>query len=621
MLVASLLARPVAGGAERRPRAEPPDAVSYAELFRPQFHFTPARNWMNDPNGLVYFDGEYHLFYQYNPLGDTWGHMSWGHAVSPDLVHWRHLPVALPEADGIMAFSGSAVVDRSNTSGFGRRGVPPIVAVYTGHRVSDKNQAQYLAYSTDRGRTWTRYAGNPVLDIHSTEFRDPKVFWYAPTKRWVMVVALSAEHRVRFFGSPDLKQWTELGEFGPAGGTGGVWECPDLFELAVDGAPNERRWVLVVNINPGGVAGGSGCQYFVGSFDGTRFVPDAGSAEGGARWVDYGKDFYAAVSWSGLPPSDGRRILIGWLNNWEYGQQIPTSPWRSAQSLPREVRLRRDGDSVRLIQRPVAELARLRGVHTRLSNAIVAEGRDPLSGRRVDGDTLELVATLEVGTAREVGMKVRSGEGEETLVGYDVARGEAFVDRTRSGRVDFNPGFAGRHAGPLALEHGRVTLHVFVDRSSVEVFAGDGRLAITDQIFPSAASRGVALYTKGGKARLVALDVWRLRSAWGRPEGGRTDGTRPRHTRKPTAYGPGRSAPRSGNGDVRPGAANLAGANARSVTSRSEVTRVVAIEPSVTFAARTSQWSSSSGRDSSGLLPRTATASEQDAAPRTDGTY
>jgi fructan beta-fructosidase len=493
---------------------------SYTEPFRPQFHFTPAANWMNDPNGLVYLDGEYHLFFQYNPFADKWGHMSWGHAVSPDLVHWRQLPLALPEETGVMIFSGSAVLDSRNTSGLGTAGSPALVAVYTGYREADKRQAQHLAYSTDRGRTWTKYAGNPVLDIESTEFRDPKVIWHEPSRRWIMAVVLAAEHKVRFYGSPDLKQWAPLSDFGPLGAVGGVWECPDLFELPVDGDPGRTRWVLVVNLNPGGVAGGSGAQYFLGAFDGTRFTSDddAATLAASPRWVDWGSDFYAVASWWNVPPEDGRRLWIGWMNNWDYGQDIPTSPWRSAQSLPREVRLKAYGDGVRLIQMPVSELRRLRADHSAVSGTTVTPGGDPLAGRGISGDALEIVAVFEPAASSEFGLKVRKGASEETVVGYDVARGEAFVDRARSGRTDFSPKFTGRHAAPLPVEEGRVELHVFVDRSSVEVFANGGRATLTDQIFPGPASDGVSLYAKGGAARLVSLEAWKLRSAWSSPE-------------------------------------------------------------------------------------------------------
>jgi len=281
----------------------------YDETYRPQYHFTPAKNWMNDPNGPIYYKDEYHLFFQYNPFGNVWGHMSWGHAVSRDLVHWQHLPVAIPEENGIMIFSGSTVVDWHNSSGFCKEvsvAEPScLVAIYTGH--TEKLQTQNLAYSNDRGRTWTKYSGNPVLDLHMQDFRDPKVFWHEPSHKWVMVAALPTLHKVRFFGSTDLKHWSTLSDFGPAGGTAGVWECPDLFPLPVEGEGGQTRWVLSINLNPGGLAGGSGDQYFVGQFDGATFV-NANPAEQ-VLWADYGKDFYASTSFSNILATDGRLAL------------------------------------------------------------------------------------------------------------------------------------------------------------------------------------------------------------------------------------------------------------------------------------------------------------------------
>lgn len=490
---------------------------TYREPYRPQFHFTPARNWMNDPNGLVWFDGEYHLFYQHNPFGNTWGHMSWGHAVSPDLVRWDRLPVAIPEADGIMAFSGSAVVDWKNTSGFGRGGQPPLVAVYTGHR--EKNQSQFLAYSTDRGRSWTRYAGNPVLDVGKADFRDPKVFWYEPERKWVMALALAKEHKIAFYASPDLKKWTHLSDFGPAAAVGGVWECPDLFELPVDGDAKNTRWVLIVSLNPGGAAGGSGMQYFVGRFDGTRFTaedPPPSAAKGDAQplWADYGKDFYAAVSWSDVPPRDGRRIWIGWMNNWDYANQIPTTPWRSAQSLPRALSLRSTPDGVRLVQQPVDELRTLRGGRRQIGPRDIPAGTTPLDADGITGKAMEIVAELEAGGASGLGLKVRTGKGEETVIGIDPKTRRLFVDRTRSGQVNFHKSFSGRQTAPIRLDQGRVRLHVFVDWSSVEVFADDGAAVITDQIFPSPGSEGVSLFAEGSGARLVSFEMWPLESTW-----------------------------------------------------------------------------------------------------------
>ena len=810
--------------------AAAPASASYQEPFRPQFHFTPAQNWMNDPNGLVYYKGEYHLFYQHNPFGNTWGHMSWGHAVSRDLVHWKHLPVAIAEDEGREAiFSGSAVVDHRNTSGFGTRRNPPMVAVYTSARPDDQNQS--LAYSTDRGRTWTKYAGNPVLDDADREFRDPKVFWYEPERKWVMVLAKAVQRKVAIYESKDLKSWRHLSDFGPANAVAGIWECPDLFQLPVDGDRRNKKWVMVVSLNPGSIAGGSGTQYFVGDFDGKRFTADnarpytppegevfedfeapgygdwtttgaafgsgpatgtlpgqqtvsgfagerlvnsflefdssqgtltsppfritrdyinllvgggahahdpaagdgtpppgalvgsfestyeaegwrptgdfagtqpfrggegrmgeqivdtffgpggnngdpltgrivspeftitrdyvnfmiaggphtgaartsvdlvvdgqvartasgretgnlnwvawdvrdlagrtahleivdlntggwghiladhfmladaparirsdetavnllvdgdvvrsaagkesealdwvawdvrdligrearvqivdrnsggwghiladqitfadeaALSTEQRASWLDYGKDYYAAVSWNGVP--DGRRLMIGWMNNWQYANQIPTSPWRSAMSVPRELGLQTIDGRTQLVQQPVRELRSLRTWSSyRQHRRRIPQGSTTLPAR---GKTLAIDADLRLASAKRAGLKVRTGNGQETVIGYDAEAGELYVDRTRSGTSDFNRNFPGVQRAPLAARNGRIHLHILVDWSSVEVFADHGQTVITDQIFPDATSDGIELFADGGGATLERLKIQPLRSSW-----------------------------------------------------------------------------------------------------------
>ena len=816
----------------------PPSPAPYTETYRPQFHFTPQMNWMNDPNGLLYYKGEYHLFFQYNPSGNTWGNMSWGHAVSKDLVHWTELPVAIPQDATEMAFSGSAVVDTDNTTGFGTPGNPAIVAVYTSLDKATGRQRQALAYSTDDGRTFTKYAGNPVLDIGSSNFRDPKVFWYAPGHEWLMTAALSDQHKVTFYRSSDLKTWTHLSDFGPAGATGGVWECPDLFPMADPANPGKRKWVLVVNLNPGSIAGGSGAQYFTGDFDGTTFTaddkpyvpptgtslgsfddgtwdgwtttgtafgsgPTAGNApgQGGvsnyigaglansfngldgptgtltspdftidqaylnflvgggnhpyvpgsavgttvpagttfadfegptygagwtttgdftgttpaagalpgqqqvtgyvgnqlvntfengdasqgtitspsftissdyinllvgggnhpwgspnptsvnlivdgnvvasstgqnaealswnawdvrayagktatiqivdqnaggwghlnvdqitfspqpappvavdtsvrlvvdgqvvrsatgsnsetldwnswnlsdlqgktghievvddntggwghiladqfslsgvaaqstlqrAHWVDFGKDDYAAVTYNDTP--GGKRIMIGWMNNWDYGGSIPTSPWRSAMTVPRELTLQNVGGTDVLVQQPVAQLNQLTTAPvSHVENRTLPEGTTTLDAR---GATADIDAVLTPGTAKTFGLAVRAGNGQQTLIGYDTTAGQLTVDRTKSGDVGFDPSFANSvQTAPLKLENGRLKLHILVDWSSVEVFAEDGEALITDQIFPSPSSTGIAAYSTGGSATLVSLTVHGMASAWTR---------------------------------------------------------------------------------------------------------
>lgn len=481
----------------------------YTEPLRPQYHFSPEKNWMNDPNGLVYYEGEYHLFYQYNPFGDKWGHMSWGHAVSPDMVHWKHLPLALAEEDGVMIFSGSAVVDWKNTSGFGKDGKPPLVAIYTGYNTTNHLQYQCIAYSNDKGRTWTKYSGNPVINLDSKNFRDPKVQWHEPSHQWIMTVSLSAEHKVCFYGSKNLKEWTLLSQFGPAGATGGVWECPDLFELPVEGT-TEKRWVLVVNMNPGSVAGGSGGQYFIGQFDGTKFVIEPDEP---VLWFDYGKDCYATVSWSGIPKSDGRRLWIGWMNNWDYGQDVPTSPWRSAMTVPREIGLRKIGDGIRLVQNPVRELVRLRREEVSFAGGNSSAANAWLAKNKISGDLLELNMEFAPADSGVQGIKVFKGAKEETIIGVDRAAGRVFLDRTTSGNVDFHPQFSGVQNTPLLSRTGKVKLHIFLDASSVEVFINDGESVITDLVFPSANSRGLEFFG-GDSATIDAAQVWKLKSVW-----------------------------------------------------------------------------------------------------------
>jgi fructan beta-fructosidase len=824
--------------------ASPPNPA-YAEPYRPQFHFSPAQNWMNDPNGLLYYRGDYHLFFQYNPSGNTWGNMSWGHAVSRDLVHWTQLPVAIRNDASELVFSGSAVIDYNNTTGFGTPGNPAMVAVYTSAR-PDGTQQQAIAYSLDEGRTFTKYGvvlptpdpQNPS-STPSQNFRDPKVFWYAPSHEWLMTAVWSDQHKAAFYSSPDLKHWTFLSTFGPAGATGGVWECPDLFPLPDPSHPGQEKWVLVVNLNPGGIAGGSGAQYFLGQFDGKTFssddkpyapptgtdlgsfddgtfggwtatgtafgraptrgnapgqggvsgyvgaglansfnnpaldggtgtldspnfvidkdylnflvgggnhpyVPgsqvgdnqppgtvfadfegptwgsgwtatgdfaDAGPAAGaiggqqpvtgyeGARlvntftngdaatgeitsptftinshyldllvgggehpmggtgptavnlivggkvvksatghnaealnwvswdvskyagqpasiqivdqnsggwghinvdqitfsdqpappravdtsvrlvvdgqvvraatgadsealdwahfnvaglrgqtahievvdnntggwghisadqfnladapalsalqrahWIDYGSDDYAAVTYNDAP--GGKRIMIGWMNNWNYGGSIPTSPWRSAMTVPRELSLTSVDGALQLVQRPVQQLSELTtGPVTYLENQPVADGTTPLPG---GGAALKIDATLDGGSANQYGLEVRTGEGQQTAIGYDRTTGDVYIDRSNSGNVTFDPAFTGLQQAPLPSPHGVLHLTVLVDWSSVEVFAQGGQVLLTDQIFPDPSSVGIAAFATAGTAHLQAITVAPLRSAWRR---------------------------------------------------------------------------------------------------------
>ena len=484
------------------------------ESLRPQFHFCPEIHWMNDPNGLVYHDGEYHLFHQYNPAGNSWGHMSWGHAVSKDLVHWQHLPLAIPELDGEMAFSGCCVLDHHNSSGLGSGDRPPMVAIYTGHRPG--KQVQNLAFSNDRGRTWVRYTNNPVLDLNESDFRDPKVFWHQPSGRWVMVVSLAKQKVLVFYGSQDLKSWQELSRFGPAGTLNKPnWECPDLFELPVDGEPGKTLWVLEVDVGSGAIAGGSGGEYFVGEFDGQRF-----KALQHAQWVDFGRDFYAPISWDNLPKREGRRIWVGWFNNWETCL-IPTSPWRSSMSVPRTLGLRRvafngeEPPTYVMVQTPVEELRKLRVSSKQLDASPATWPPVPITtAGELDDLTFELEATLKPNEAQSLGFRIRTKPDEFTEVGYDRHLNGVYVDRTKSGNVSFHPAFAGRHVAPARLIEDSVRLRLYVDRSSIEVFINDGEAVISDRIFPTGTDPVVTAFAGHESAEISDVTLHALRSIW-----------------------------------------------------------------------------------------------------------
>lgn len=481
----------------------------YTEKYRPQFHYTPESNWMNDPNGMVYYDGEYHLFYQHHPDGLKWGPMHWGHAVSKDMINWEHLPIALYPDENGMIFSGSIVVDWKDSSGF-FNGDSGLVAIFTHHDEAE-NQHQSIAYSIDKGRTWVKYDGNPVIpNPNIKDFRDPKVFWHKSTEKWVMVLA--AGQQIMLYNSINLKNWEYMSEFGfNEGAHGGVWECPDLFELPVDGNPNHTKWVLQVDLGDGSIAGGSGGQYFIGHFDGKSFENE--SAPSAIQWVDYGADFYAAQSFSDIPETDGRRIWMAWMSNWKYANELPTYPWRSAMTIPREVELQTTPEQrIQLIQKPVKELQNLRGKHRNWIYENVLPDTNLLSG--ISGDLLEIVVEFEIDTAREFGFRVRKGKGQETVIGYDVENEVIFVDRTKSGESSFSELFAKRHQGRLKPVNNKIQMTILLDTSSLELFANKGQLVITDLIFPNEEGKKLELYSKDGQVKVVSLDIYELGTTW-----------------------------------------------------------------------------------------------------------
>lgn len=490
-----------------------------ADTFRPALHYAARNTWLNDPNGLIFHEGVYHLYYQNNPLDNVWGNMSWGHATSTDLLTWTEHPVAIACDEEEDIFSGSIVFDQDNTSGFGTDSAPPLVAIYTSafkpgsaHRGL---QAQSLAYSLDSGYTWTKHAANPVLSRGSAEFRDPKVIRYDGDagSYWIMVAVEAQDFQVVLYKSHDLKNWEALSTFGPANATGGVWECPDLFPLPLDGDPGNPQWVLTVNLNPGGPNTGSAGQYFVGGFDGTTFASSTTVTEGlqdparlgEYQWLDWGRDYYAAVSFSDAP--DDRRLMIAWMNNWEYANQIPTTPWRSPMTLAREISLHTVDGKPRLIQKATGNFAALpeAGQAFSLTDTAIAEGTHILEGAA--GSVQRIDITLTPGTAEEFGLVVRGDGTCGTRIGIRPAEGTLVVDRRESGDTDFHESFPSIDSAPVRATEGSYDLTVYVDRCSVEVFAQGGQATMTELIFPPETSTDVTVYAIGGTATINRLDI------------------------------------------------------------------------------------------------------------------
>ena len=471
--------------------------VSNREKYRPVYHFSPAYGWMNDPNGMFYKDGVYHLFYQHNPYGSMWGNMHWGHATSTDLVTWEHHGDAIsPDALGTI-FSGSCVVDKDNTAGFGAGAV---IAFYTS--ASDR-QVQSMAYSLDNGKTFKKYARNPILTSTQRDFRDPKVIWHEDTKKWIMVLAVGQEMEI--YSSADLKSWTLESKFGEGQGAhGGVWECPDLIELPIEGT-ELKKWVLVCNLNPGGPFGGSATQYFVGTFDGKRFVNESPAV---TKWMDWGKDHYAAVTWSDAP--DNRRIAIAWMSNWQYANDVPTSQYRSPNFVPRDLSLFTVDGETYLQSAPSPELLKLRDISKKRSFKVNGTRtiKDMIAGNE---GAYEIELTIENQYADVIGFRLYNDKGEEVDMQYDMKEKKFSMDRRKSGDVGFNENF------PMltwtAIESGKdeLKLRLFVDKSSVEAFVDGGRFVMTNQVFPSEPYTHIDFYSKGGAYKVDSFVIYKLK--------------------------------------------------------------------------------------------------------------
>ena len=473
------------------------------EKYRPAYHHTPLYGWMNDPNGMVYKDGVWHLCYQWNPFGSKWQNMTWGHSTSRDLIHWEaQEPTLLPDGLGTI-FSGSSAIDATNSAGFGK---DAIVTLYTSAATS---QIQSLAYSTDGGYKYTTYEGNPVLPFES-EARDPNMWWNNETKQWTLVLAHALEHEMLIFTSPDLKEWTLQSAFGKGlGAQDGVWECPDLFELPVANT-NVKKWVLLCNINPGGPFGGSATQYFVGDFDGKTFKADVD--ENGnvpTKWLDYGKDHYATVSWSDAP--DGRRTVIGWMSNWQYAPEVPTMQFRSANTLPREMGLFKDNGQYYVSSTPSPELTALRGKLSHQAKRVAVNNRPHNISLPQENDGIcEILMEVDARGADSLILTFANKEKEEVKMVYSVYQSTLSFDRTQSGLVDFSQDFPAVTVTPTHSSLGKVKLRFFIDRSSMEVFEQEGRFAMTNLVFPTSPYTTLSLQSEGGNAKVTNLQIYAI---------------------------------------------------------------------------------------------------------------
>lgn len=485
------------------------NADYYKEQYRNQYHFSPEANWMNDPNGMVYLDGEYHLFYQYYPDSTVWGPMHWAHAVSEDLVHWEHLPIAIyPDSLGYI-FSGSAVIDHDNTAGFGHNAM---IAIYTYHDIegersgtSNTFQYQAIAYSLDKGRTFTKYEGNPVIPNPGIkDFRDPKVIWDEGNNQWVLVLA--AYDKAIFYTSPDLKAWTMVSEFGIEGDTR-LWECPDLFPIKVKDS-EETKWVLVTSIQKEGPNGGTATSYFVGDWDGEKFIGDASQQQ----WLDYGTDNYAAVSWANSPNPSDEIPMIGWMSNWQYAQVVPSEKWRSAMTLARTISLHNEGGKYRLRSMPVDQMDKLvdktYAISPKTYSTSEVISKESLNGKaRID-------LKFSISDAKNITFKLSNVNGEFTLFGYDVISNEYFIDRTKAGKSDFSADFAKKHTAQADYLNSEIELIVYIDHASIELFADQGRTVMTDIIFPTVPYTQIEIMPSGGEVEILEGSISQLRSIW-----------------------------------------------------------------------------------------------------------
>lgn len=480
----------------------------YQEQYRPQIHFSPKEHWMNDPNGMVYNEGIYHLFYQYYPDSTVWGPMHWGHATSTDMIHWKEQSIALyPDSIGYI-FSGGAVIDKNNTSGFGKDGKAPLVAIFTQHdpvgekEGTDVFQNQSIAYSLNNGKTWIKYANNPVIKNPGIkDFRDPKVIWYEEGKKWVMTLA--TKNCVTFYSSADLKNWTKESEFGKElGAHDGVWECPDLFTLDDNG---KKVWIVTASINPGGPNGGSATQYFIGDFDGKTFT----TADTTTKWIDYGPDNYAGVTWSN---TGDKKYFLGWMSNWNYATKVPTVKWRSANTLPRELKLKHVGENVLIASEPADALHKIELNKTVFNDVRIDKGFGFFGNKGI----IKFPYRINMNFKKSTGFSlVLSNDTDEKLmIGYDKQQNQYLIDRTNSGKTDFEKSFADKHFAPRLSNTDSMNVSLIIDASSIELFADDGLSVMTEIFFPSKAYNTIILRSTENNTLVKHLEYIRLNSIW-----------------------------------------------------------------------------------------------------------
>lgn len=471
------------------------------EKFRPVYHHTPTYGWMNDPNGMFYKDGVYHLYFQHNPYGSTWGNMTWGHSTTTDLVNWNYEGLAIkPDAWGAV-FSGSAVVDYDNTAGFGKNAV---VAFYTSAKSSPwgDTQSQSMAYSLDNGKTFVKYAYNPVVTSSKRDFRDPKVFWYAPDKHWVMILAGGQEMDI--YSSKNLKDWKYESSFGAKQGAhGGVWECPDLVELPVEGA-KEKKWVLICNINPGGPFGGNAAQYFVGTFDGKKFVNESPTQ---TKWMDWGKDHYATVTFSNAP--GGRCIALGWMSNWQYQTVLPTLQYRGSNTIARDLTLYRQDGELLLRCTPSPEIEKARMQKVSVPSFKVSDSYDLASLLEGNDGAYEIDMTIKNSGASKIMFTLSNDKGEKVNMYYDIMRKQFVMDRSESGKVDFSVDFPAVTVAPV-YDTDNIRLRLFVDRTSIEAFGEGGKFVMTNQVFPTEPYNRMSFVSVRGNFTVKSMDVYKL---------------------------------------------------------------------------------------------------------------